>query len=40
MKDFNKEEVWNVLNKASRNSKNPSIVASHAYSVRNFLNKK
>lgn len=40
IKDFNREEVWNVLKKASENSKNPSIVASHTYSVRNFINKK
>lgn len=40
IKDFNKEEICNVLNKASENSKNPSIIASHAYSVRNFINKK
>ena len=34
IKDFNKEEVCNVLNKASKNSKNPFIVASHACLVK------
>ena len=34
IKDFNKEEVYNVLNKASKNSKNPFIVASHGCLVK------
>lgn len=34
IKDFNKGEVCNVLNKASKNSKNPFIVASHACLVK------
>ena len=34
IKDFNKEEVCNVLNKASKNSKNPFIVASHGCLVK------
>lgn len=34
IKDFNKEEICNVLNKASENSKNPFIVASHVCLVK------
>ena len=34
IKDFNKEEVCDVLNKASKNSKNPFIVASHGCLVK------
>ena len=34
IKDFNKEEVCNVLNKASKNSKNPFIVAFHGCLVK------
>lgn len=36
-KDFNREEVWNVLNKASKNSKNPFILLSHVNSIRKHL---
>ena len=34
IKNFNKEEVLSVLNEASENSKNPLVLASHAYLVR------
>ena len=34
IKDFNKEEVCNVLNKVSKNSKNPFIIAFHGCLVK------
>lgn len=34
IKDFNKEEVCNVLNKASKNGKNPFIIAFHGCLVK------
>ena len=37
IKDFNREEVWNVLNKASKNSKNPFILCSHLNSIKKYL---
>lgn len=36
-KDFNREEVWNILNKASKNSKNPFILCSHLNSIKKYL---
>lgn len=37
IKDFNREEVWSILNKASKNSKNPFILLSHVNSIRKYL---
>lgn len=36
-RDFNREEVWNILNKASKNSKNPFILCSHLNSIKKYL---